>query len=153
MTAANPSAIFLDTNILVYAHVASAPHHQIALSTLQTLQQSHCQLWLSRQVLREFIATLTRPQTFAIHASPAQIAAAVTFFSNHFQVADDNARVTAHLLQLLQQIPIGGRQIHDANIVATMLASGVTTLLTNNTSDFNRFAHLIAVRPLVSSTP
>ncbi len=34
---------------------------------------------------------------------------------------------------------MGGRQVHDANIVATMLAHGETRLLTANRSDFRRF--------------
>jgi hypothetical protein len=41
-----------------------------------------------------------------------------------------------------------GKQVHDANIVATLLAYGVRTLLTDNVSDFARWAHVIDVRPL-----
>jgi predicted nucleic acid-binding protein len=40
---------------------------------------------------------------------------------------------------------VAGRQVHDANIVATMLAHGETRLLTSNRSDFKRFAHAIEV--------
>jgi predicted nucleic acid-binding protein len=35
--------------------------------------------------------------------------------------------------------------VHDANIVATMLAHGETRLLTFNGADFRRFASLIEV--------
>jgi predicted nucleic acid-binding protein len=35
--------------------------------------------------------------------------------------------------------------VHDANVVATMLAHGETTLLTFNTADFRRFARVIEV--------
>ncbi len=41
-----------------------------------------------------------------------------------------------------------GKQIHDANIVATMMAHGIRTLLTDNVSDFARWGHVIDVRPL-----
>jgi predicted nucleic acid-binding protein len=41
-----------------------------------------------------------------------------------------------------------GKQIHDANIVATMLAHGILTLLTDNIGDFVRWGHLIDVRAL-----
>ena len=44
---------------------------------------------------------------------------------------------------------IGGKQIHDANVVATMLASGIPALLTHNVSDFDRFRNLIQVISLV----
>jgi predicted nucleic acid-binding protein len=57
--------------------------------------------------------------------------------------------VTANLLHLLTTVPVAGRQVHDANIVATMLAHGVPKLLTHNTADFARFAAVITVVPLV----
>ena len=36
-------------------------------------------------------------------------------------------------------VPVGGKQVHDANIVATMLAHGERRLLTLNTGDFRRY--------------
>ena len=38
---------------------------------------------------------------------------------------------------------MGGRQIHDANIVAAMLAHGERRLLTFNTADFRRYGDRI----------
>jgi predicted nucleic acid-binding protein len=57
----------------------------------------------------------------------------------YFQIADENETVTQNLFALLEQVPIGGKQVHDANIVATMQSVGVTQLLTLNTADFRRF--------------
>ena len=56
-----------------------------------------------------------------------------------YEVLEDGPEVTTRLLALLQEIPAGGRQIHDANIVATMLPHGERRLLTFNTADFRRF--------------
>ena len=56
--------------------------------------------------------------------------------------------MTAQLLHLLSSVQVAGKQVHDANIVATMLTYGVPKLLTNNTADFARFGHLITVVPL-----
>ena len=36
-------------------------------------------------------------------------------------------------------VAVGGRQIHNANIVATMLAYGERKLLTLNAADFRRY--------------
>ena len=47
------------------------------------------------------------------------------------------------LLDLVRSVPMGGKQVHDANIVATMLAHGVGRLLTLNAADFRRFADRI----------
>ncbi len=63
-------------------------------------------------------------------------------------VADDGPQVTARLLELMEHIPIRGKQVHDANVVATMLAYDVHNLLTHNTADFARYSDLITVLPL-----
>lgn len=144
--------IFIDTNVLIYANVVSAPYHQLAIETLQNLNNSGVELWLSRQILREFIATLTRPQTFVDIQPPDVIAERVQFFEQFFRITEDSAQVTARLLELLQSIPMGGRQIHDANIVATLLTAGIDQLLTHNVRDFHRFSALITVIPLVAAT-
>ncbi len=65
-----------------------------------------------------------------------------------FKIADETAEVTAQLLDLLKTYPTGGKQVHDANIVATMLVNGVDTLLTMNVDDFRRFEGRIKLLPL-----
>ena len=65
MATTDDSALFVDTNVLVYANVATAPFHDAALTVLLNAHRAGRPLWLSRQVLREFIATRTRSQTFA----------------------------------------------------------------------------------------
>jgi hypothetical protein len=40
---------------------------------------------------------------------------------------------------------MGGKQIHDANIVASMLVHNIPTLMTLNTVDFTRFSDKIAL--------
>ena len=60
-----------------------------------------------------------------------------------FEVLEDGPVVTDWLVSLCREIPVGGRQIHDANIVATMLAYGERRLLTFNAGDFLRYADRI----------
>jgi predicted nucleic acid-binding protein len=90
-------SIFVDTNVLIYANVASAPYHQPALERLQNLDNSGTKLWISRQILREFIATLTRPQTFVNIQLPEVIVERIQFFEQRFQIAEDNGQVTSRL--------------------------------------------------------
>jgi predicted nucleic acid-binding protein len=47
--------------------------------------------------------------------------------------------------ELCRRYSFGGRQVHDANVVATILAHGELRLLTFNEADFRRFAGLIEV--------
>ncbi len=57
----------------------------------------------------------------------------------NFEILEDGSVVTESLLVLCREVLVGGRQIHDANIVATMLAHGERRLLTFNVTDFRRF--------------
>jgi predicted nucleic acid-binding protein len=148
MMIGDANAIFLDTNILVYANVSESPLHDVALQAIQSRYDTGVELWISRQVLREFLRTLTRPQAFINPRPIATIIERVRFFQTQFRVADDTLEVTERLLSLIEEITIGGKQVHDANIVATMLAYNIPQLLTHNTEDFARFSELITVVPL-----
>ena len=57
----------------------------------------------------------------------------------------DGPTVWAELMALSRRFSFGSKQVHDANIVAAMLAHGETRLLTFNAADFRRFASLIEV--------
>jgi predicted nucleic acid-binding protein len=140
--------VFVDTNVLVYANITSAPLHKQAQMALQNLWNGNDELWISRQVIREYVMSVTRPQTFMQPMPAANVIARVQFFEQTFQVADDTSATTAKLLELINTIAIGGKQIHDANIVATMLVNQITHLLTHNTGDFSRYNQLITVIPL-----
>jgi predicted nucleic acid-binding protein len=139
---------FVDTNVLVYANVSSAPLHQQAQTALQNLWNGNDELWISRQVIREYAMSVTRPQTFMQPMSVATVIARVQYFEKTFEIADDTSATTAKLLELMKTITIGGKQVHDANIVATMLVNQITHLLTHNTGDFSRYSHLITIVPL-----
>ena len=49
--------------------------------------------------------------------------------------------------RLVETYFVQGVQVHDAYLVASMLAGGISTLLTFNTSHFNRYTEMIALRP------
>jgi predicted nucleic acid-binding protein len=100
-------------------------------------------LYISRQVIREWLATLNRPRTGLVLAD---LIAEAQAFETHFAILDDTAITTANLLALLPQA--SGTRVHDVNIVATMQAGGVRRLLTNNPNDFVAFGHLVTVLPL-----
>ena len=62
---------------------------------------------------------------------------------NNLEILEDGPVVTESSITLCREVSVGGSQIHDANIVATMLAHGERRLLTFNTSDFRRFGDRI----------
>ena len=152
MTNGEGDRVFLDTNILVYANAAEAPLHQLALSAIEARYEAGVELWISRQILREYLVTFSRPQRFMNPQPISTVVERIRYFQNRFRVVEDSATVTARLLELVQQFPVGGKQVHDANIVATMLVYNIPTLLTHNTDDFARFSSLITVLPLETKT-
>jgi predicted nucleic acid-binding protein len=139
--AADPT--FVDTNLLVYASQKRSAFHVRAFACLQEARGERRALWISRQVLREYLATVTRPQRDQAPLPMAEAIADVEGFEQDFNVAEDGPEVFAELRRLLIRVPIAGKQVHDANIVATMLAHGITRLLTFNAADFRRFGSLI----------
>ncbi len=63
-------------------------------------------------------------------------------------IADEDADVTQLWKQLIKTHGVKGKPIHDANIVATMLAFGVRKLLTQNVGDFRRYEPQIEILQL-----
>lgn len=143
------AAVFVDTNVLIYASRSPSAFHGQATARVEALRASGAPLWISRQIMREYLAAVTRPQGVVVPASPTALALAdVERFSRVFSVADEDGAVTDRLAELLARFPTAGRQVHDANIVATMLVNGVGRLLTANTADFARFSPVIDLEPL-----
>lgn len=141
--------VLVDTNIWVYATTALAPLHTTAQAALAALTAAGIELWTSRQVLREYTAALTRPQSFSQPQPAPAVIAAISGILAQCRIAEDGPAAFSQFLTLLATVPCGGRQVYDANIVATMLAHGVPNLLTHNTADFTRFSGYIAIIPLV----
>lgn len=147
MTIMGDKALFVDTNILVYANVIETPFHEQALAAINTAHQENRVIWISQQVVREYLVTLTRPQAF--DNLPKEIVLEqVTQFIKKLEVADDTPSVSEKLLELLADFKVGGKQIHDANIVATMLAYEIPCLLTHNVKDFKRFESIIEIESI-----
>jgi predicted nucleic acid-binding protein len=141
-TTAAPDRLFVDTNILVYASWPAAPLHQQARAALAAYTAADTLLIISRQVLREFLATLYRPRTgLAI----ADLAAEVRRFAASYAIIEESPAITAQLLTLLEA---GATQVHDTNIAATCIVAGIGHILTNNPGDFARFRAQLAVIPL-----
>jgi len=135
---------FVDTNVLVYATATSAPFRDRARAALVRLAADE-QLSVSRQILREYVAVMTRPQTWGRALSLAEAMTDAAVFERRFTVLKDGQLVWDQLMDLSRLYSFGGRQVHDANVVATMLAHDERRLLTFNEADFRRFTPLIEV--------
>jgi predicted nucleic acid-binding protein len=135
---------FVDTNVLVYATARNAPFRDRARAALARLATDD-PLSVSRQILREYIAVMTRQQIWGKALTLAEATADAATFVQQFTVLEDGPPVWDRLMELSRGYSFGGRQVHDANVVATMMAHGERRLLTFNETDFRRFTVLIEV--------
>jgi predicted nucleic acid-binding protein len=101
------------------------------------------------QVIREFIAAASRPAPGGSPPPSDPILDNVRRIRAGFVLLDEHAATIDRLAELLRTFPTYGKQVHDANVVATMVTYGVSTILTHNTDDFTRFSSLIRILPLV----
>jgi predicted nucleic acid-binding protein len=148
MATTGVESLFVDTNVLVFANVAEAPLHKVALAKLQEYRESDCKIWISGQVLREYLAVRSRMESSKRASHLSTLVDRVRFFESAFNVAYDTQATMDKLLMLMKKVDVGGKQIHDANIVATMLTHDIKHLLTDNVEDFKRFESYITVIPI-----
>ena len=139
--------MFVDTNVIVRAHMDGAPDHDVAQLRLERELNTGEEVKVSRQIIREYLAVVTRPQAWSPPLSMMDALDNVRWMISTFQILSDGPAVTNQLILLCRQVPVGGRQIHDANIVATMLAHGERRLLTFNPRDFRRYGDVIELAP------
>ena len=54
--------VFVNTNVLVYSTRPLSAHHAAAARALARIGAGGATLWISPQILREYLAVVTRPQ-------------------------------------------------------------------------------------------
>ena len=135
--------MFIDTNVFVNSRIPGVPGHEVARARLDRALQSREPVRISRQILREYLSVVTRPQTWPVAITREEALDDVNKLLGTYSILEDGPQVTETLIALCREVIGGGRQIHDANIVATMLAHGERRLLTFNTADFRRFGDRI----------
>lgn len=96
-------------------------------------------------MIREFIVQATHPRTLIEPLTIEQVVHEIEAAKPLFQIADETQAVRDKLLELLQEYPTQGKQVHDANLVATMLVYGIDTVLTLNVDDMKRFKEIIRI--------
>ena len=102
--------VFVDTNVLVYVTRPSAQHHVAAKDALAKLEFEGCALWIGPQVVREYLAVVTRPQSTNPPLPMAAALADVEGFRATFEMADEKLGVLDRLLDLLATGRSSGRQ-------------------------------------------
>jgi predicted nucleic acid-binding protein len=143
-------AVFVDTNVLVHANDADSPFQHDARTRLLALHAGGSDLWISRQVLREYAVVVSRKMNENGAFDAVALIQDLERLETEFRVIDEDHRVSALLRKLIQTHAVKGKPIHDANIVASMQAHGIHTLVTQNERDFVRYVPQIEILPMTA---
>ena len=144
---------FVDTNILLRAVLPNMKQHAQVDALLKRTIRDGAELWINGQVIREFIVQATHPRTLTEPMTTQQVVQEIEAMKPLFQIADETSAVRDKLLELLREYPTQGKQVHDTNLVATMLVYQIDTLLTLNIDDLKRFEDRIKIVSLEEETP
>jgi predicted nucleic acid-binding protein len=153
MATTSVKRLFVDTNILIFATSKDAPFQPVAESELHAWISQRTELYVSTQVLREYLAVTTRLAA-GVGAEPDydSIAANLVEFRRAFQLLEDTVATSKKLQDLVLQFSVKGKQVHDTNIVSVMLLHGISDLLTHNPDEFKRYSGLIRTHSLSSAS-
>jgi predicted nucleic acid-binding protein len=136
----------LDTNVLLAATDEGRAEHSGALTVLNDWAARRTELCTSGQVLREYLAVATRPAgNNGLGLKLLDAIGNVRAIRERTTLLGEDAKVADRLLGLLADVECDGKQVHDANLVATMLVHGVGTVVTMNLEDFGRFERHVSL--------
>lgn len=147
MTANN--LLLLDTNVLVYAMDAAAPQHIPSRAILELARSPDAGLCVVPQTLAEFYSLVTNPKRVAAPISPTEALSAVESIAVFpgLKILPVPFDVVARWIELCRTHPVKGARIYDLQIVAVMLANGVTRICTYEQADFAPFSEINVETP------
>lgn len=152
MATPDDRAVVVDTNVLLSATAPLRPHHSAASRVLNEWPKRGFALVASGQVFREYLVVCTRPvEANGLGLLNADALANVAALRGRMRFLEEGEASWERLQTLVETYGCMGKQIHDANLVATALAAGVKRLVTANIGDFVRFAEEIEIIDLAAA--
>ena len=140
----------VDTNLLLRSLQPEHAQYDTATTAISTLLTSQGVLAIVPQVAAEFWNVCTRPQEAnGLGLSSDQAAHRLAAFERTFTLYRDVPGIYGHWRRLLAQYDVKGKQVHDARLVAAMMAHGLTHILTFNIRDFERYEAITVVDPVL----
>ncbi len=132
--------LFPDTSVLLIATDRSRPLHRQAIGLFEEAGTRGFHLATNGQVLREYLAVSTRPvESNGLGLGVSAAVANLEQFLQFLSVFEETESVAVELRRLVKAHAIRGQRVHDAGIVATMLAHKIRVLVSQNWDDFARF--------------
>ncbi|MEX2301635.1 MAG: PIN domain-containing protein [Bryobacterales bacterium] len=140
--------VLLDTNILLRLVEPKDPEYALVREAVKTLSARGETLCFASQNLVEFWNVCTRPSAQnGLGLTPAQADERARLIESRFRLLPDNEGVHTEWRRLVLAHSVAGVQVHDARLIAVMVAHGLPQLLTLNDRDFARYTGISVVHP------
>jgi len=137
----------VDTNVWVARIIEDHVFHERALAKLNELAEKEELLCISGQIIRELISVCSLGRNLSRPLTWAELRQQIDSLLTQTVLLSENEASIRKLVELGASYKVIGKQIHDTNIVATMLTNGITRLVTFNPDDFKRFAEIELIVP------
>jgi len=135
-----------DTNLLLRIADPASQQHRIATDALAQLLARDDEVYLTPQNFIEFWAVATRPlEANGFGWTSGRTANEVTGLQARFPLLPDSPEVFTRWLELVKELPLRGKRVHDARLVAVLQAHAVEHLITFNASDFAAFSSVVSL--------
>ncbi|MBX9257628.1 type II toxin-antitoxin system VapC family toxin [Desmonostoc muscorum CCALA 125] len=141
----------VDTNFLLRFVDRSSSINPIVRNVRKKLTSNGEQLTITPQNCIEFWNVATRPAAKnGLGLTPPYANRLLQIIERLFPLLPDTPAIYPEWRRLVVTYSVSGVQVHDARLVASMKANGVTHILTFNTSDFTRYAveRIVVVDPI-----
>ncbi len=101
--------VFLDTNILVYLSNEDSSFHEPVTKTFIEISERY-EMWVSRQVLREYAVVMSNPVLIERPLTPEELAVDLGKWSKVFKVANETSETTEILIDLIRKHNLRGKK-------------------------------------------
>lgn len=141
-------SLLVDTNVLLRLADGQCREHSGAEIAVEYFLARNITLFIGTQVLVEFWAVATRPDSVnGLGWSTATAAEKIRALRGQFPILAETPDVLDRWFDLVNRCKVTGRHCHDARLAALVLAHGLQRLLTYDTADFPRSWGVEAVHP------
>ena len=136
-------AFLVDTNVLLRLAISTHPFHLATRRAIKPLRDRGESISASTQNFIEAWNVATRPlDRNGFGLSPSQADRLLRQLETAFPRLSEPADTYDRWRELVVRFGVSGVQVHDARLVAVMLCNGVSSILTFNTRDFERYAEI-----------
>jgi predicted nucleic acid-binding protein len=138
----------LDTNIILRFSNPLDAQHELVTQAIYLLLAQGDECYLTPQVLIELWVVATRPSDVnGLGWSAQQTRSVINQLLDRFLLVDETPQIFFTWLGLVTDRQVIGKRTHDVRIVAVMVESGITHILTLNPQDFIGLSEITIAHP------